>query len=331
MAPIRSKDSQNEDVSTLNQGKIKSRKHKRMQNEDAPLGVSKIKSALRQTRRLLAKEGLAADVRVESERKLKALETDLVAAEKANKERALATRYHKAKFFDRQKLIRKIKQTKKRLEEDGVSSKVRKALGAELFELRVDLNYVLNYPRLEKYISLFPPDVRQTEGAAAPVHSVGSSSATDDKREALREWVRGQMRAGEMASEPETLERKQPAQQSPTELWQSVIGKKTKNLGTKGKGKERQDLEVLDDFFEGEGDSGANGGTDEEGEERGDVSVPVEVPPSRRRDNPTTRLDKYSETTEKHPKKAKHKRHRGQVTTAMPIVQDGFFGDDRSE
>ncbi|KAH9042893.1 hypothetical protein EDB83DRAFT_2407903 [Lactarius deliciosus] len=319
MAPIRSKDSQNEDVSTSNQEKMKSRKHKRMQNEDAPLGVSKIKSALRQTRRLLAKEGLAADVRVESERKLRALETDLVAAERANKERALATRYHKAKFFDRQKLIRKIKQTKKRLEEDGVSSKVRKALGAELFELRVDLNYVLNYPRLEKYISLFPPDVRQTEGAAAPVHSVGSSSATDDKREALRQWIRGQMRAGEMASEPETLERKQPAQQSPTELWQSE------------RGKARQDLEVLDDFFEGEGDSGANEGTGEEVEERGNVSVPAEVPANRRRDDPTTRLDEYSETPEKHPKKAKHKRHRGQVTTATPIVQDGFFGDDRSE
>ena len=44
-------------------------------------------------------EGLAADIRVESERKLKALETDLVAAEKANKERTLATRYHKVKFF----------------------------------------------------------------------------------------------------------------------------------------------------------------------------------------------------------------------------------------
>ncbi|KAH8994553.1 hypothetical protein EDB92DRAFT_1849839 [Lactarius akahatsu] len=326
MAPIRSKDSQNEDVSTSNQGKIKSRKHKRMQNEDAPLGVSKIKSALRQTRRLLAKEGLAADVRVESERKLKALETDLAAAEKANKERSLATRYHKAKFFDRQKLIRKIKQTKKRLEEDGVSSKVRKALGAELFELRVDLNYVLNYPRLEKYISLFPPDVR-TDGGCRSSCSFGWKARVlrTDKRETLREWVRGQMRAGEMASEPETLERKQPAQQSPT-------GIKPKNLGTKGKGKARQDLEVLDDFFEGEGDSGANGeGTDEEVEERGNVSVPAEVPANRRRDDPTTRLDKDSETVEKHPKKAKHKRHRGQVTTATPIVQDSFFGDDRSD
>ena len=42
---------------------------------------------------------LGADVRVEAERKLKALEADLAAGERANKERALATRYHKVKFF----------------------------------------------------------------------------------------------------------------------------------------------------------------------------------------------------------------------------------------
>ncbi|KAI0289345.1 hypothetical protein BC826DRAFT_914648 [Russula brevipes] len=44
-------------------------------------------------------DGLGADVRVEAERKLKALETDLAMAERAKKERALATRYHKVKFL----------------------------------------------------------------------------------------------------------------------------------------------------------------------------------------------------------------------------------------
>jgi hypothetical protein len=47
----------------------------------------------------MQQEGLGADVRIEAERKLKALEADLVVAERANKERALATRYHKVKFF----------------------------------------------------------------------------------------------------------------------------------------------------------------------------------------------------------------------------------------
>jgi hypothetical protein len=106
---------------------------------------------------------------------------------------------------------------------------------------------------------------------------VGTSSATDEKRETLREWVRGKMRAGEMADEPETLERKRrPAQQGPADPWQSAIGKKTKNVRTKGKARQ----EVLDDFFEGD-DSDANEGTEAEGEaeERENaLSVPAEMP-----------------------------------------------------
>lgn len=44
-------------------------------------------------------DNLAADVRVETERRFKALEADLHEAESAKKERALAVRYHKVKFF----------------------------------------------------------------------------------------------------------------------------------------------------------------------------------------------------------------------------------------
>lgn len=42
---------------------------------------------------------LAADVRVETERRLKALEADIAQAESAKKERSMSVRYHKAKFF----------------------------------------------------------------------------------------------------------------------------------------------------------------------------------------------------------------------------------------
>lgn len=51
--------------------------------------------------------------------------------------------YRSGVILDRQKLLRKIKQTKSRLEDGVSSSKARRALEAELFELRVDLNYVL--------------------------------------------------------------------------------------------------------------------------------------------------------------------------------------------
>jgi len=97
-------------------------------------------------------------VRVETERRLRALEAELQVAEVAKKERTLAVRYHKVKFFgenvphsltiaaefvtERQKVIRKIKQAQNRLgHAEGKSEK--KKINAEVQELRVDLNYIL--------------------------------------------------------------------------------------------------------------------------------------------------------------------------------------------
>ncbi|KIJ15616.1 hypothetical protein PAXINDRAFT_39723, partial [Paxillus involutus ATCC 200175] len=96
---------------------------------------------LRQTKRLLAKQSLAADVRVETERRMKALDADLVRAEGARKERNFAVKYHKIKFFERQKVVRKINQTKRSLENS--EGEERKKLESALGDLRVDLNYIL--------------------------------------------------------------------------------------------------------------------------------------------------------------------------------------------
>ena len=198
-------------------------------------GVSKLKAQLRQTRRLLAKvfsglnrtpvcpvpilqDDVAADVRVETERRLKSLQKDLEEAEIASKERMLAVRYRRVKFFgqfvpdlithhylnkmvktERQKLLRKINQVKKQpsVDED------------RLFALRVDLNYVLvrdgracsggmrilmlpqHFPKLRKYVALFPPT---TDGGA---------TGGDAAREEVRTLIRGQMEKGEIANKPE--------------------------------------------------------------------------------------------------------------------------------
>ncbi|KAL0955654.1 hypothetical protein HGRIS_001881 [Hohenbuehelia grisea] len=141
-------------------------------------GVQKLKASLRQTRRLLAKvsttqlvrwkstgitllvqDKLAADVRVATERKLKSLEADLAKAELVKQERTLATRYHKVKFFgaygasastssihnqfslERQKVVRKINQTKKQISSTSKTKEL-KGLETKLANLRVDLNYI---------------------------------------------------------------------------------------------------------------------------------------------------------------------------------------------
>jgi hypothetical protein len=62
--------------------------------------------------------------------------------------------------------MRRIKQTKRRLEDEEVSSKVRRALDAELFDLRVDLNYVVvrlsNAYLLARLKSISCPELPQT-------------------------------------------------------------------------------------------------------------------------------------------------------------------------
>lgn len=110
---------------------------------DAAPGVSKIKAALRQTRRLLARDNVALDVRQEAERRLISLESDLAEKESSQKERKNAERYHKVRFFERQKLVRQIKKIKKRIEEDGESSKKQAKLKEDLHEKRILLSYVL--------------------------------------------------------------------------------------------------------------------------------------------------------------------------------------------
>ncbi|KAJ7252432.1 hypothetical protein B0H12DRAFT_1118245 [Mycena haematopus] len=194
MGPVRTKQPRkdaNEGSSSTAAGpsKPKPRRLKPAQESSSTPGIQKIKSSLRQTRRLLAKDNIAADVRVETERRLKALEADLEAAELGKKERTLAVRYHKVKFFERQKVIRKLNQAKKK-----VSASDTPELQSALQELRIDLNYILHYPKTKKYSSLFPPELRKGET---------QELAVDAGREVVRAWVRSQMESGELSAEPE--------------------------------------------------------------------------------------------------------------------------------
>ena len=86
--------------------------------------------------------------------------------------------------------------------------------------------FAQHYPKMKKYISLFPPQLRaephahpdpyphtyssskSTSGDATPVND------TDAQREEVRAWVREQMTEGQMSAEPEvelrTREHKTP-------------------------------------------------------------------------------------------------------------------------
>ncbi|KAG6918877.1 hypothetical protein DXG01_010941 [Tephrocybe rancida] len=205
-------------------------------------GVQKVKSALRQAKRLLAKEKLAANVRVETERRIKALEADLEEAQASKKERDIAVRYHKVKFFgacslrrsdywslilavERQKVVRKLNQTKKRLESADASSKPQ--LTTAIAELRVDLNYIL-------------ANIREDPASSeTPVPKVNPNS------EEVRSWIRGRMEAGEISLEPELhLDSREP---KPARRSTAEWGSKKKSGGTTSKEVEEEEPE--DAFF----------------------------------------------------------------------------------
>ncbi|KAF8963617.1 hypothetical protein BDZ97DRAFT_1819568 [Flammula alnicola] len=202
MPPSRTRDNTRNAEASSSKPKSK-RQHQRNVQEHEPSaapGVQKIKAALRQTRRLLAKDTLAADVRVETERRQRALEAELQQAEVVKKERAFAVRYHKIKFFERQKVTRKLKQVKKSLDSEESESK-KKKFSSELYDLRVDLNYILHYPKAKKYIAIFPPEVRKGEEQSAA--SLAEATKTNAQRDEVRKWIREQMEEGDLPAEPE--------------------------------------------------------------------------------------------------------------------------------
>ena len=164
------------------------------------------------------------------------------------------------------------------------------------------------------------------EGVAMPVHSAASSSVTDEKREKLREWVRTQMRAGEMSNEPETLEHGQfSSRQSNAGQWGGSIDKNRRGTSEGEGAKVRQGLEMQDEFFEDD---------DVGNEDYLDAGEPTytraaEPPAKRRPDEAASHPDKHSKPIEKHRKEGKRKKHRREAASPPPI-QDSFF-DDESE
>ncbi|KAK6462531.1 rRNA-processing protein EFG1 [Scheffersomyces coipomensis] len=121
-------------------------------------GSSKIKKKIRDIERLLKKDNLPANVRVENERSLKALKVELGNTKLNLKAKEISKKYHMVRFFEKKKAVRKAKQARKEFEEvskAGVRKEIKKAR-KKLRHSEVDLAYIVLFPKTEKYISLYP-------------------------------------------------------------------------------------------------------------------------------------------------------------------------------
>lgn len=149
-------------------------------------GVSRIKKKIRDIERLLKKENLAADVRVENERALKALKVELKNNEVEMKSRKTAKRYHMVRFFERKKAIRRLKNAKKALNQamENKDKEEEKRAKDMVYRNEIDLIYVILYPKSEKYISLYPAsDAHESEDALHNEKLAAGLQVTDIKRQ----------------------------------------------------------------------------------------------------------------------------------------------------
>ncbi|EIE27289.1 hypothetical protein COCSUDRAFT_45805 [Coccomyxa subellipsoidea C-169] len=109
-------------------------------------------------------EGLDARVRKKEEAKLQELRLAIDDHKRAEKERVYAVRYHKVRFFERIKLERRIKKVEKQLAEAKEKGAEPPAALLECLAcLQDDLQYVVHFPKGEKYVSI----LRDAEEPAA--------------------------------------------------------------------------------------------------------------------------------------------------------------------
>ena len=223
-------------------------------------GVNKLKSSIRQAKRLLAKESIAPGVRIEAERRLAALERDLHAQQHAAKERNLASRYHKIKFFERQKLHRRIRQLRRALHED-VKEKHAKRARKQLHEARTLLNYVLHFPKDQRYVALYA-------GAhAEPVPPSGDAADKTHRRAAeFLDEVRAAMKRGDMSLEPDLELAEREARQRAERLQRAKTAK-PKRSGPSGVERHEDEVEGEAEDDEADGVDGEDDEDDEDDEE----------------------------------------------------------------
>jgi iron-sulfur cluster repair protein YtfE (RIC family) len=131
---------------------------------------------MRSIQRLLQREGLPEKLRVEKMRELEQLTGVAAENKQAERERTMAVRYHKVKFFERVKLTRAMEK----LERDHPDESARSdAVTAELRRLKDDLRYVTHFPKGFKYVSILKQE--------------GDTEYLNQKREKLRQIIEERM------------------------------------------------------------------------------------------------------------------------------------------
>ncbi|KAI9204081.1 uncharacterized protein BJ171DRAFT_507591 [Polychytrium aggregatum] len=141
-----------------------------------------VRKRIRDTERLLKRPNLAADVRVELERRLQSLKFEVSENTQEQKEKTLYEKYKYLRFVEQKKVSRKLRQAEKLVAD---STEPDEALLRQLHYYKVLMNYIQHYPRDMKYIALFPknePD-ESTDPSELDAETAGFDVEADTNKE----------------------------------------------------------------------------------------------------------------------------------------------------
>ncbi|KAK3723440.1 hypothetical protein LTR37_001692 [Vermiconidia calcicola] len=152
--------------------------------------VNEIKSQIRSIKRLLEKnEGLPANVRIEKERELQTAQHELEEEQKAKKRSDMISRYHKIRFFDRQKATKRLKRAKKELRACEDDEQLRAELAGKVDDAEVDVNYAQYFPLDQHYVSLYPRK-KANAGEEGAEDGVEDETAATERKGDAEMWQR---------------------------------------------------------------------------------------------------------------------------------------------
>jgi len=223
----------------------KPRKQKHVPEE---LSRDSLRKKIRDTKRLLRKDTLDANVRQELERSLKAYEIEFEnkskITAKINVEEKYSEKYKFVKFLEFKKANKNFTKTKNqlaKLNSDADPNK-RQELEKQLEKYILDLNYIEHFPKDQKYISLYPKSVLKNENIIK-------------KRDSIRSSIQQAVKSGELL-DVSIPRNRNVARKSLIKSVNSIEQNTTSNKSKKGKKETNnvKDVTMNDDFFNTEGD-----------------------------------------------------------------------------
>lgn len=227
--------------------------------------VNELKSQIRSLRRLLERnDSLPADVRVEKERALQTARHELEEAEKARRRNEMIGRYHKIRFFDRQKATKRLKRARKELDGCPDGDEGRTELARRVQDAEVDINYAQYYPLDRHYVSLFPrrktkgdDDDNSEEGEdgangnEAIVERKGDTEMWERVKQCMANGTLDALRNGKLTEAEESVPEKKEKHKADEDTTARSVRQQRKGLaGTEDREEKEADKDSDDGFFE---------------------------------------------------------------------------------